>query len=51
VHGNHLETAQKMAAHGLLLVPAGTDTLRFLPPLNVTASEIDEALDLFEKNL
>ncbi|HKJ83768.1 MAG TPA: acetylornithine transaminase [Mariprofundaceae bacterium] len=30
---------------GLLLLPAGPKVLRFLPPLNVTAAEIDEALE------
>ncbi len=29
---------------GLLLLPAGARVLRFLPPLNVTSAEIDEAL-------
>ncbi len=29
---------------GLLLLPAGPKVLRFLPPLNVTAAEIDRAL-------
>ena len=29
---------------GLLLLPAGPNVLRFLPPLNVSAAEIDEAL-------
>lgn len=29
---------------GLLILPAGPQVLRFLPPLNVTAAEIDEAL-------
>jgi len=29
---------------GLLILPAGPKVLRFLPPLNVTASEVDEAL-------
>jgi len=31
---------------GLLILPAGPSVLRFLPPLNVTAAEIDEALDI-----
>jgi len=31
---------------GLLLLPAGSRVLRFLPPLNVTAAEIDEALTI-----
>jgi acetylornithine/N-succinyldiaminopimelate aminotransferase len=34
---------------GLLLVPAGTKVLRFLPPLIVSAAEIDEAIDKLEK--
>jgi len=32
---------------GILLLGAGSSTVRFLPPLNVTAAEIDVALDLF----
>ncbi len=32
---------------GLLLLGAGPSTVRFLPPLNVTADEIDRGLDLF----
>jgi acetylornithine/N-succinyldiaminopimelate aminotransferase len=31
---------------GLLLLPAGPKVLRFLPPLNITAAEIDEALGI-----
>ncbi|MEM1426296.1 MAG: aminotransferase class III-fold pyridoxal phosphate-dependent enzyme, partial [Cyanobacteria bacterium P01_H01_bin.130] len=34
---------------GLLLVPAGPKAVRFVPPLIVTAEEIDEALAVFEK--
>jgi len=30
--------------HGLLTVPAGTDTVRLLPPLNVTDEDVDAAL-------
>ena len=36
---------------GLLLVPAGPDTVRFLPPLNVTKSEAREALVIFKTTL
>ncbi len=35
-------------AKGLLLVPAGTKVLRFVPPLIVTTAEIDRALMLLE---
>eukprot|EP00594_Rhizosolenia_setigera_P009254 CAMPEP_0178960608 /NCGR_PEP_ID=MMETSP0789-20121207/13069_1 /TAXON_ID=3005 /ORGANISM="Rhizosolenia setigera, Strain CCMP 1694" /LENGTH=472 /DNA_ID=CAMNT_0020643997 /DNA_START=103 /DNA_END=1521 /DNA_ORIENTATION=- len=33
---------------GLLLVPAGTSVVRFVPPLIVTEEEITKALELFE---
>ena len=36
---------------GLLLVPAGYTVVRFVPPLIVSADEVDEALDLFERAL
>ncbi len=36
---------------GLLTVPAGERVVRWLPPLNVTDAEVDEALDLFESVL
>ena len=38
-------------AKGLLLVPAGPKVVRFVPPLIVTAAEVDRALQLFEKTL
>ncbi len=33
---------------GMLTVPAGPDTLRLLPPLNVTEQEIDDALTILK---
>lgn len=36
-------------AEGLLLVPAGAKVLRFVPPLIVTAAEVDAALHLVER--
>ncbi|NNE90481.1 MAG: acetylornithine transaminase [Verrucomicrobiales bacterium] len=33
---------------GLLTVPAGTDVVRWLPAMNVTDAEVDEALKIFE---
>ena len=32
---------------GLLLVPSGANCVRWLPPLNVSAEEIDRAADIF----
>ncbi|MCJ7549588.1 MAG: aminotransferase class III-fold pyridoxal phosphate-dependent enzyme [Anaerolineae bacterium] len=37
--------------HGLLLLGAGPNTLRFVPPLNVSPAHLDEALELFESVL
>ena len=37
--------------NGLLTVPAGTETLRWLPPLNVSDNEIDEALNILKNTL
>jgi len=34
---------------GLLLVPAGPKVVRFVPPLIVSESEVEEALQKFEK--
>ena len=36
---------------GLLLISAKGNVIRFLPPLNVSASEINQALKLFESTL
>jgi acetylornithine/N-succinyldiaminopimelate aminotransferase len=38
-------------AEGLLLVPAGPKVLRFVPPLNVTAAEIDQAVGRLDRAL
>lgn len=36
---------------GLLAVPAGTHVIRWLPPLNVTKAEVDEAVQKFQTAL
>ncbi|MEA3186379.1 MAG: acetylornithine/N-succinyldiaminopimelate aminotransferase [Chthoniobacter sp.] len=36
----------RLHAAGLLTVPSGTHAIRWLPPLNVTRAEIDEAVDI-----
>ncbi len=41
----------KMAEHGLIGVMAGTNVIRFLPSLNVTRAEVDEAVDKVRKSL
>ena len=41
----------RLTEAGLILIPAANRTVRVLPPLNVTADEIDEALAIIEKTL
>lgn len=41
-----LRLTKRLIAAGLLVVPAGEQTIRLLPPLNVTAEECDEAAEI-----
>ena len=41
----------ELLRHGLLAPPAGPETLRLLPPLNVTEAEVDEALAILRATL
>jgi predicted acetylornithine/succinylornithine family transaminase len=41
-----LVVVEKLMDKGLLVPAAGPETIRLLPPLNVTAAEIDEALEI-----
>jgi acetylornithine/N-succinyldiaminopimelate aminotransferase len=51
VPGDLAEARERLMRAGLLLVPAGGNTLRWLPPLNVTPAEVDEALAIVENVL
>ena len=42
----HKETAQKCIDAGLLVLTAGKDTLRLLPPLTITKDEIVRGLEI-----
>ena len=42
---------QQSLEHGLLLNNLGTNTLRMVPPLNISKHEVDEATDLLDKAL
>ncbi len=42
------DVATKAMAHGLLVNPVRPNVVRFLPPLNVSAEEIDEAIDIID---
>jgi 4-aminobutyrate aminotransferase len=37
--------------NGLLLLSCGLSTVRFMPPLNVTAAQVDEAVGLLRTSL
>ena len=43
--------AKKLMTYGLLAIPAGERVIRLLPPLNVTAAEVDEALEKIGRSL
>jgi acetylornithine/N-succinyldiaminopimelate aminotransferase len=38
-------TVLKLAEHGLIGVAAGTNVVRFLPPLNIARADVDEAIE------
>lgn len=46
---NAADVVKAAIAEGFLLVPAGPKVLRFVPPLIVTAAEVNEALQAVEK--
>lgn len=51
VDGEPVGVVARLTAAGLILIPAANQTVRFLPPLNVTADEIAEALRIVEESL
>lgn len=48
---SHKELCAKLVGEGLLALTAGSDTLRLLPPLNITYEEIDKGLEILKKVL
>lgn len=49
--GDPLEAAARLRQAGLILTPAGRNTLRLLPPLNATPEEAQLALRILEEHL
>ncbi|MCL1863541.1 MAG: aspartate aminotransferase family protein [Defluviitaleaceae bacterium] len=47
----HTEAVANLLKAGLVALPAGTDVLRFLPPLIITTEEIDAGLAILQKEL
>jgi L-lysine 6-transaminase len=41
--------AERAFELGMIILPCGTHSLRFRPPLDVVAAEIDEALDVLKR--
>lgn len=46
-----MNVVTSLISNGLITVPAGAETLRLLPPLNVTDAEVDEALAIIRNVL
>ncbi len=46
-----VELEKKLLTNGLLTSTAGKNTLRLVPPLNISQSEIDEGLEILKKTL
>ena len=46
--GRAAELGELCRRHGVLVLQAGPDVLRFLPPLNITDAELDDGMDRFE---
>jgi acetylornithine/N-succinyldiaminopimelate aminotransferase len=46
-----IDIVKAAMAAGLLMVPAGPKVVRLVPPLNITAVEIDEALSKLDRSL
>ena len=42
------ELGEVCRRHGVLVLQAGSDVVRFLPPLNITDAELDDGMDRFE---
>ena len=45
--GRAAELGEACRRHGVLVLQAGPDVLRFLPPLNITDAELDDGMDRF----
>lgn len=45
------ELITRLQQHGMLVVKAGGNSIRLLPPLNVTEKELDEAIDIISNIL
>ena len=45
------EIVGRCIENGLLVISAGTDVLRFVPPLTITKENVDEMIEILKKSL
>lgn len=43
-----MRTVDECFENGLIAIIAGKNTIRIIPPLNVSEEELEESLDIFE---
>ena len=48
---SHKDVAKKCLENGLMILTAGKDVVRMLPPLTITYAEIDRGLEILKKSL
>ena len=46
-----LQLVGSLAEEGMLTIPAGADVVRFLPPLNLSPTQADEAVARLEQTI
>lgn len=51
IDGDPSEIINKLIENGLLVLSAGKNVIRFLPPLVITYDEIDKGLEILKKVL
>lgn len=53
VHYNHMiiDTVNKAIDKGLLVISAGSDVLRMVPPLVITKENVDEMIEILSQCL
>ena len=45
------EIVKKAIENGLLVITAGSNVLRFVPPLVITRENVDEMIEILEKSM
>jgi 4-aminobutyrate aminotransferase-like enzyme len=48
---SHKDTVKKCLVNGLMMLTAGKNVLRMLPPLTITYDEINKGLEILKKIL